>query len=70
MACWLRRFYLPSTLLLLFLAALSRVLQTHRPSYASRAVGTRQLAMGTFFFVTLLSSTKPSEFLYVLETPS
>jgi hypothetical protein len=32
MACQLCRFYLLSTLLLLFLATLSRVLKTHRPS--------------------------------------
>jgi hypothetical protein len=49
MACQLRRLYLLSILLLLFLAALSRVLRTHRPSYASRAVGSRQLAMDIFF---------------------
>jgi hypothetical protein len=50
MACELRRLYLDSTLLLLFLAALSRVLKTYRPSLCFSCGGFTAISHVSFFF--------------------
>lgn len=70
MACQPRRSYLPSTLLLLSLAAFRRMLQTRRPSDDSRAMGSRQNSHTSCHFRDDTGLHQPQGFLYALETPA